>query len=38
MKILNRLIFGVLICSGRENRVLKRKDEKKFILFKGLKY
>ena len=29
MKILNRLIFGVLICFGRGNRVLKRKDEKK---------
>ena len=27
MKIPNRLIFGVLICSGRGNRVLRQKNK-----------
>ena len=36
MKILNRLIFGVLICSGRENEILARKI-KLNLLLKGFK-
>ena len=36
MKILNQLIFGVLIYFGRENRVLSQKNKIEFWL-KGFK-